>query len=162
MLRSIFLVNHDINLFAASGVFITAGMSGSTVAQASVLGDWCDLRSDAWHIDAAAAAAAAAEMTPEASVLLVGASACVLSSNQSFTLHRQRSPRTQETGLRFMLRHLPSHALLPSHTPCRFKNSAAAQQLALHRQHPRLLPACCVLLVTVPALLFGQSASLEL
>lgn len=40
LLRSIFLVNHDINVIAASTVFITAGMSACTSAQAAVLSDW--------------------------------------------------------------------------------------------------------------------------
>ena len=40
LLRSIFLVNGDINVIAASTVFITAGMSACTSAQAAVLSDW--------------------------------------------------------------------------------------------------------------------------
>lgn len=40
LLRSIFLVNHDLNVIAASTVFITAGMSACTSAQAAVLSDW--------------------------------------------------------------------------------------------------------------------------
>lgn len=41
LLRSIFLVNHDLNLLAASTVFITAGMSACSSGVAGVLGDWC-------------------------------------------------------------------------------------------------------------------------
>lgn len=40
LLRSIFLSNQDINVYAASTVFITAGMSACTSAQAAVLSDW--------------------------------------------------------------------------------------------------------------------------
>lgn len=40
LLRSIFLANGDVNLQAASTVFIQAGLSCSAAAQAGVLGDW--------------------------------------------------------------------------------------------------------------------------
>lgn len=42
LLRSIFLVNSDLNVIAASTVFIAAGMSASTSALAAVLSDWCE------------------------------------------------------------------------------------------------------------------------
>ncbi|KAL4421146.1 hypothetical protein ABPG77_000781 [Micractinium sp. CCAP 211/92] len=75
LLRSIFLANHDINVWAAATVFLTAGMSACTSAQAAVLSDW-------------------------------------------------------------------------------FKHSSAAQQLDLHRRHPRLIPAICRL-ISIPVLVFG-------
>lgn len=37
---------------------------------------------------------------------------------------------------------------------CRFKHSSAAQQLDLHRRHPRLIPAICRL-ISIPVLVFG-------
>ncbi|KAL4451729.1 hypothetical protein ABPG75_007391 [Micractinium tetrahymenae] len=75
LLRSIFLSNHDMNVWAAATVFLTAGMSACTSAQAAVLSDW-------------------------------------------------------------------------------FAHSGAAQRLALHRRHPRIIPAMCRL-VSIPVLIFG-------
>ena len=46
--------------------------------------------------------------------------------------------------------HLPTH----THTRCRFSNASAAQGIAFHRRHPRILPAACRLM-SIPVVVFG-------